>query len=250
MTKDVVNTCVTPRERLKAFRMTVREMHAQLHKLKSPTPESTPTTISIGNYCVHQGEGDLIVNNSSEVPHKKKQKASTELEDTIENTGSLAEHKAECRFVKRIFLVVANVVNKSPSMTHLEATFNYKMLHPCLEAIINLLCHQSHLGPYYVPGEEPLEAMINQLVLAGSKVDRRKVYNADGIIRPSNFYDIKVLLLERAGHFQNKDTRKICFDNSKGVFALLAMLKSTADHFNRATPETFRDLKLYFVQAR
>ncbi|KAI7905980.1 uncharacterized protein BX663DRAFT_247510 [Cokeromyces recurvatus] len=144
---------------------------------------------------------------------------------------------------------MANVVNKSPSMTHSEATFNYKMLHPCLEATVDLLGHEIHPEPYYVPGEEPLEAMIEQLVLTGSKVDRRKVYNADGIIRLRDFYDIEVLLLETAGHFQNKETRKICFDNSKGMFALLAMLKSTADRFSRATLETFRNLKFYFVQA-
>ncbi|CEG76566.1 hypothetical protein RMATCC62417_11451 [Rhizopus microsporus] len=117
--------------------------------------------------------------------------ASAELADNIENTKSLAEHKAECRFVKRIFLVTANVVNKSPSITHSEATFDYKMLHPCLEATVNLLCHASHPRPYYAPDDEPLEAMIQQLVLIGSKIDRRRVYNADGIIRLRNFYDIE-----------------------------------------------------------
>ncbi|KAI9483416.1 MAG: hypothetical protein EXX96DRAFT_594198 [Benjaminiella poitrasii] len=133
-------------------------------------------------------------------------------------------------------------------MTHSEATFNYRMLHPCLGATVSLLCHLSHPEPYCVPGEESLETMIEQLVLAGTKVDRRKVYNADGIIRLRHFYYIEVLLLETAGHFQNKDTRKICFDNSKGMFALPTMIKSTADHFSRATPETFRKLKRYFVE--
>ncbi|ORE10438.1 hypothetical protein BCV72DRAFT_332926 [Rhizopus microsporus var. microsporus] len=117
--------------------------------------------------------------------------ASTELVNNMENTKCLAEHKAECRFVKGIFLVMANMVNKLPSMTHSKATFNYKVLHPCFEATVNLLCHTFHPRPYYVPDEEPLEAMIQQLVPIGSKIDRRKVYNADGIIRLREFYDIE-----------------------------------------------------------
>lgn len=130
------------------------------------------------------------------------------------------------------------MVSKPSSMTHSEMTFNYKMLHPSLEATADLLCHRSHSGPYYAPGNEPLEAMIQQLVLIGSKIDRRKAYNADGIIRLCDFYDIEVLLLETAGRFQNK-----------GTFILLAMLKSVADHFSRALPEAFQKPKLYFVQA-
>ncbi|KAG1034125.1 hypothetical protein G6F43_013459 [Rhizopus delemar] len=123
------------------------------------------------------------------------------------------------------------------------------MLHPCLEATIDLLYNASHSEPYYVPGEEPLEAMIQQLALVGSKVDRRKGYNADGVVRLRACYDVEVLLLETAGHFQSNDTRKICFDNSKGMFALLAMLKNIADRFSRASPEAFQKLKLYFIQA-
>ncbi|KAI9485977.1 MAG: hypothetical protein EXX96DRAFT_547210 [Benjaminiella poitrasii] len=74
------------------------------------------------------------------------------------------------------------MIDKSPFLTHSETTFNYKMLHPCLETTVNLLCHVAHLGSYYAPGEEPLETMIQQIVLTGSKAVRRKVYNADGII--------------------------------------------------------------------
>ncbi|KAI8977658.1 hypothetical protein BDF20DRAFT_821809, partial [Mycotypha africana] len=131
---------------------------------------------------------------------------------------------------------------------HSEATFNYEVLHPCLEVIVNLLSPSTQFESYYVRGKEPLSAIIEQLELKGSKVDRRKVHNADGIIRLRGFYDIEVLLLETSGHFRNKDTRKICFDNNKGMFALLAMLKSTADHFNRAIPETLRNLKAFLYE--
>ncbi|CEI99773.1 hypothetical protein RMCBS344292_13854 [Rhizopus microsporus] len=80
--------------------------------------------------------------------------------------------------------------------------------------------------------------MIQQLVLIGSKIDRRKAYNADGMIRLCDFYDIEVLLLKTAGRFQNK-----------GTFTLLAMLKNVADHFSSVLPEAFQKPKLYFVQA-
>ncbi|KAG1046882.1 hypothetical protein G6F43_010648 [Rhizopus delemar] len=54
------------------------EIDTQLHNLKSttsnPAPKPSPTTISIGDYYVDQGEGDLIASNSSEELHKKKMK--------------------------------------------------------------------------------------------------------------------------------------------------------------------------------
>ncbi|KAL4210004.1 hypothetical protein AB4K20DRAFT_1969365 [Rhizopus microsporus] len=103
-------------------------------------------------------------------------------------------------------------------MTHSEVTFNYKMLHPCLEATVDLLYHASYPEPYYAPGEESIEAMIQQLVLINSKIERRKT----------------------AGRFQNKDTRKICSDNSRGI---------VGNRFSRVSPETFQKLNLYFVQA-
>lgn len=60
--------------------------------------------------------------------------------------------------------------------------------------------------------------------------------------------DLEVLLLETAGAFGREDCAKTAFDNSKGVFALLAMLKTIADQYKYASVETFSKLKLYFVQ--
>jgi hypothetical protein len=42
--------------------------------------------------------------------------------------------------------------------------------------------------------------------------------------------------------------QKITFDNSKGMFALLAMLKNIADKYTFASVDEFRKLKLHFVQ--
>lgn len=126
-------------------------------------------------------------------------------------------------------------------MTYAESVFNHRLLYPCIEATVTFLKNTSEL--------EPLRAMTEQLVIIGSKVDNGKKYNADGIIRLRGLFDLEILLLETAGCFLNKDERKISFDNVKGVFALLAMIKTVADRFSYASVELFKKLKLYFVQA-
>jgi hypothetical protein len=105
------------------------------------------------------------------------------------------------------------------------------------------------MKPYYVPGEEPLNAMNKQLRIIGAKVDKRKVYLADGVVRLQELNDLEVLLLETSGSYQNKDERKISFDNIKGMFALLGMMKTVADQYSHASVESFQKLKLYYIQA-
>lgn len=102
--------------------------------------------------------------------------------------------------------------------------------------------------PYFIPGEIELAAMTVQLKKMGSKADKKKIYKADGIIRLAELGDIEVLVLETANALGHDDHAKTSFDNSKGMFALLAMLKTVADHYKYASVEEFRKLKLYFVQ--
>lgn len=63
--------------------------------------------------------------------------------------------------------------------------------------------------PYFVPVEEPLKAMNTHLYNNNAKVDHRKSYNADAVIRFRDLFDLKVLLLETYGSFKNKSERKI-----------------------------------------
>lgn len=63
----------------------------------------------------------------------------------------------------------------------------------------------------------------------GVKADKRKIYKADGVIHLAGNEDLEVLVLKKAGPFCRKDHAKIIFDDSKGVFALLAMIKTVAD---------------------
>ncbi|KAI8636295.1 hypothetical protein BD408DRAFT_461134 [Parasitella parasitica] len=57
--------------------------------------------------------------------------------------------------------------------------------------------------------------------------------------------DFQVLILETTGTVGHEDHAMTAFDNSKDMFALLSMLKTTADKYKH---EDFEKLKLYFVQ--
>lgn len=121
------------------------------------------------------------------------------------------------------------------------------MIFPCFEAMLAMIKKNEH-APYFIPGEGELAAMTVQLKKMGFKADKRKIYKADGIIRLAELGDLEVLVLETAGAFGRDDHAKTSFDNSKGMFALLAMLKTVADHYKYAFVEEFRKLELYFVQ--
>jgi hypothetical protein len=53
----------------------------------------------------------------------------------------------------------------------------------------------------------------------------------------------------RLQFFGCTDKSKICFDHHKGLFGLLAMLKSIADVYHEGTMETFRSIKVFFIHA-
>ncbi|KAI7876468.1 uncharacterized protein EV154DRAFT_540307 [Mucor mucedo] len=109
----------------------------------------------------------------------------------------------------------------------------------CINDICKIMYGNRH-KPYFIPGEDELTAMTVQLRKMGFKVDKRRIYKADGIIRLAELEDLEVLILETAGAFNVEDHGKTAFDNSKGIFALLAMLKTIADHYKHAS--------LYFIQ--
>lgn len=88
--------------------------------------------------------------------------------------------------------------------------------------------------------------MTMQIKTLKRKVDHRKIYKADGIV--CDKYGLELMLLETAGAFKNNDSVKAAFDNSKGMFALLAMLKTIADKYGLASFKSFKKLKLLFLQ--
>lgn len=58
--------------------------------------------------------------------------------------------------------------------------------------------------------------MITQLKNYGiQKIDKRKIYKADGIVQIKKLDGLEVLVFETAGRFGHDDNAKIVFDNSK-----------------------------------
>ncbi|KAI9258720.1 hypothetical protein EDC94DRAFT_521452, partial [Helicostylum pulchrum] len=133
-------------------------------------------------------------------------------------------------------------------ITYSEAVYNDLLIFRCMNAVILLLA-RNQFSPYFISGEEELKAMTVQLKKTGQKVDYRRIYKADGVIRVQKMKYLEILLVETAGSFAKKDDRKLGFDNAKGMFALLAMLKTIADQYFYGTVETFQKIKLYFLQA-
>lgn len=121
------------------------------------------------------------------------------------------------------------------------------MVFPCFEVMLDMVKRNKH-APYFIPGEIELAAMTVQLTKMGLKTDKRKIYKVDATVRLAELGDLEVVILETAGAFGHEDHAKTSFDNSKRMFALLAMLKTVADHYKHAFAEEFRKLKLYFVR--
>lgn len=96
------------------------------------------------------------------------------------------------------------------------------------------------LSPFFLPGEEELLSMTKQLKRMKVKADHRIIYKADGIVRTDN--DLEVMLVETAGAFNKDNPVKTSFDNSKGMFALLAMLKTIADKYPYASNDGVKTL--------
>lgn len=134
---------------------------------------------------------------------------------------------------------------KQPSIRYSESAYNDTFVFRCMKAIIPLL---DHPHSYFFPGEEELQAMTKRLSRMTREIDHRKHYKADGVIKNAKFKDLEVLLVETAGPFGKTDNRKTSFDNVKGMFALLSMLKTIADQYFLGSVNTFQKLKLYYLQ--
>ncbi|KAI9022744.1 hypothetical protein CLU79DRAFT_702078, partial [Phycomyces nitens] len=170
-----------------------------------------------------------------------------EFEEKIETNALVPDIKKTCQCINNICKIMAKVYSKRPSIARSESVYNTNMVYPCLEAMLGMMKGNIY-KPYFIPGEDELAAMTVQLSKMGFKEDKRKIYKADGVIRLAELEDLEDLVLETARAFSHVDHAKTAFDNSKGMFALLAMLTTIADSYKHASVEEFRKLKLYFVQ--
>lgn len=86
--------------------------------------------------------------------------------------------------------------------------------------------------------------MTQQLKNNGFFVNERNVYKADGII---TINDIEVCILEISHALNQANIRKSSFDFHKGLYGLVAMIKTIADTYKCASFSTFSKLKLFFI---
>lgn len=140
---------------------------------------------------------------------------------------------------------IRNVILKKSSITHSEAVYNDRFVFGLTGVLLDEFDNHE-MSPFFVPGEEELVAMTTRIKKLKLKVDYRMIYKADGVVCSEN--DLDLVLLETAGAFKKNDPSKIAFDNSKGMFALLAMLKTIADKYTFASRGSFKKLKFLYLQ--
>ncbi|CAO3703054.1 unnamed protein product [Rhizopus stolonifer] len=207
-----------------------KDIYRQLKKQLKPCEESD-IWMEAKNYI-----GDIVAATNID-----------EFEKKIETLMLVKDKKETYRCINDICKIMAKAYIKRPSISRSENVYNINMIFPCFEAMLAMTKKNEHV-PYFIPGEIELAAMTVQLRKMGFKEDKRKIYKADGVICLAELGNLEILVLETAGAFGHDDHTKTTFDNSKGMFALLAMLKTVADHYKYASVEEFRKLKLYFVQ--
>ncbi|KAG1176736.1 hypothetical protein G6F46_002079 [Rhizopus delemar] len=153
-------------------------------------------------------------------------------------------------FLEAIFRAVYAFHTSRLDIKEGESTFNSLFIYPFLKAVADAVAMEmAGSRTDFLPGEVNLKAMSEQLKELGNIQDDRDRYMADGIVRLYGYKSLEVVLLETSRHFGCTDKAKICFDHHKGLFGLLAMLKSIADVYHEGTMKTFRCVKVFFVHA-
>ncbi|KAG2206736.1 hypothetical protein INT47_003678 [Mucor saturninus] len=82
--------------------------------------------------------------------------------------------------------------------------------------------------------------MTTQLKSTRNSEDQRKIYKADGVVRTTGA--LEILLLETAGPFGHINLPKLSFDNIKGMFGSIPMIKTLADKYRYCSKSKFRKL--------
>lgn len=78
-------------------------------------------------------------------------------------------------------------------------------------------------------------------------MDEKSCYKTDGLIKVFGFKKLELLVLETSGPYENTDRVKLKFDHHKGMFGMLAMLKTIADEYHFASVENFSKFKVFFL---
>lgn len=129
-----------------------------------------------------------------------------------------------------------------------EDAFSEELVKPFINVVARNL-KPDYCKAGFVKGQPVLESMTSQLRLQGVFVDMKSQYKSDGLLKLFGLKEIEVLLVEVSGCFGNTDTSKLRFDHHKGMFGVVAMLKSIADHYSYASIESFENVKVFFLNA-
>lgn len=114
-----------------------------------------------------------------------------------------------------------------------ESCYRSYLFDHCVKATTKYLRNVSHDVTFY-PGEIELDAMTIQLKQQGIN-DRRYKYNADGTLQVNNHSATEILLTEVSSGFGSNVTGKTSFDHYKGMFGMLAMIRTVAQLYNKAS---------------
>lgn len=99
----------------------------------------------------------------------------------------------------------------------------------------------------FYPGEEKLVSMSTQLEKQGL-YDKRFKYSAGGVLRfTKDLHTFELLLLETSSAYNAAAKEKASFDHYKGMYGLLAILKTIADTYPYADLSVFKKLKVHFL---
>ncbi|KAL7325886.1 hypothetical protein PS15p_208310 [Mucor circinelloides] len=101
----------------------------------------------------------------------------------------------------------------------------------------------------FLTGQPILHSMTKQMKAVGLYIDDKNVYKSDGVVLLFGLKQQEILLLETSGSFTNLDKTKTNFDNHKGVYGLLSMIKCIADDYRFGSVDTFMKIKAYFIHA-
>ncbi|ORE07702.1 hypothetical protein BCV72DRAFT_102024 [Rhizopus microsporus var. microsporus] len=107
--------------------------------------------------------------------------------------------------------------------------YNYKLIWPLLQLVAN------HLDVAFEPGE----------AILGSSSDQ--MYNADDLIKVGTD---NALVLETSGLYELHDKPRFGYNQIKGIFRALTMLRSVVKKYHFATINTLKQLKVFFIRQR
>ncbi|CAO3695775.1 unnamed protein product [Rhizopus stolonifer] len=128
-----------------------------------------------------------------------------------------------------------------------ESCYRSYLFDNCMKITTKYLRSVNHNVTFF-PGEIELDAMTIQIKQKGI-MDRRYKYNADGKLIANDFSATEILLTEVSSSYGSNDTGKISFDHYKAMFGMLAMIRTVALLYDKASFNTFTKLKIHFLHA-